>query len=288
MKPVLPSRLCCGFAAFLLVVAASTVVHGQQSAYLPAAGRTELTVVHTYWEFDEIWVGDQRISTQDGLGSAGKQQRTTLLTVERGLSDRFAADLTLGYATAEIDGFGTDRGATDFQMGLRYQVVDEAETHFTGLPTLAIRVGGIIGGTYKEDTPASIGDGASGCEVSLLAARALGSRVGVFGDVGYRWRDHGVPDEWLASVGFSARARTALFSLALRYEGSVSGLDIFGPGFGTRGGFPQTNERNLVSYVSAGLPVGRVDWFQIYAGRSLDGRNTGNKRIFGASLTLGF
>jgi len=277
-------RICLltAFGALLLAD-----VQAQFSAYLPVAGRTEVTVSHTVVSFDSFWAGTRRLDTRATLGSSGKDQTTTLLTIERGLSARWAADLTVGHTRAKLDAFPSDEGRADTVVGLRYQISDELESFNRTLPTLTLRLGGIIAGDYDEGLPFSAGDGASGADFSLLFGRSLNRWVTLLGDVGYRWRD-GAPEELLGSAGVAVTCGQWVFSTAWRYEGSVSGLDIFGPGFGTAGGFPQTKERNSTLQAGVGFPVGDQLYLQVYGALTLNGRNTGDKRIAGLAASMGF
>jgi len=260
----------------------------QFSPYLPGPGRTESTLSLTWVTFDHLWAGSTRVSTRAAIGSSGKDQVTTQLSVERGLSERWAADLTLGYTRADLGSFPSDEGMTDAALGLRMLLIDELESDRRYLPTVAVRLGGIASGNYDAGLPFSAGDGASGVDLAILMGRAISPRLSLVGDVGYRWRDEGVPEEIFAGIGAGWRWGRAILSTGVRYEGSVSGLDIFGPGFGTVGGFPQTRERNTTVHASIGLPVASSLFLQIYGGRSLSGRNTGDKRIIGAAGSWGF
>ncbi len=269
-------------------VVSSTELRAQFSPYLPSAGRSEVTVSHTYVTFDAFWAGSVKLGTQATLGSSGKDQSTTLLTLEHGLNERWALDLTVGTSRVEMGSFPSDEGLVDTQVGLRYLMVDEAESFNRWAPTLALRLGGILAGDYNEGVPFSSGDGASGFEVSFLAGRALGRHLTLLGDLGYRWRNKEVPDDVFGSLGLAASWRSMIFSAAWRYDGAVSGLTILGPGFGTVGGFPQTRERNSTLQVGWGGAVNDRLFLQGYVARTLDGENTGDKRIVGGSVTLSF
>lgn len=284
IMPRFPWIFLLGWAA----VAGSTELRSQFSPYLPPAGHTEVTVSHTFVTFDAFWAGSVKLGTQATLGSSGKDQSTTLLTLEHGLTERWALDLTVGTSRVEMGSFPSDEGWVDTQAGLRYLLVDEAESFNRWAPTLALRIGGILAGDYNEGVPFSSGDGASGVEVSLLAGRALGRHFTVLGDLGYRWRNNDVPEDIFGSLGLAASWRSMIFSAAWRYDGAVSGLTILGPGFGTVGGFPQTRERNSTVQLGWGGSVNDRWFLQGYVARTLEGENTGDKRIMGGSVTLSF
>ena len=272
----------------LFAVIGVVSLRAQFSPYLPSPGRTELTVSHTFVTFDAFWAGKTRLGTQAVLGSSGKDQYTSLLSLEYGLSERWAADLTVGYSRVKMGSFPDDSGWVDSLVGIRYLVMDETESFNRSLPTVALRVGGILAGSYDEGLPFSSGDGASGVEVSALVGRSLNRTFSVLADLGYRWRSHGVPEDIFGSVGLAASWRQFILSAAWRYDGAVSGLVILGPGFGTVGGFPQVRERNASLQIGLGGSVSDRLYLQAYAAWTLSGENTGDKTVLGGSGTFSF
>jgi len=263
-------------------------LQAQFSPYLPSPGRTELTVSHTIVSFDAFWAGKVRLGTQAALGSSGKDQSTRLLSIEHGLSERWAADLTLGHSRVKMGSFPKDSGWVDSLAGIRYLVLDETESFNRYAPTVALRVGGILAGNYDEGLPFSSGDGASGVEVSALMGRSLNRTFTLLADLGYRWREHGVPEDIFGSVGLAAGWMRYIVSAAWRYDGAVSGLAILGPGFGTVGGFPQVRERNTSVQVGLGGALTDRFFLQTYAAWTVAGENTGDKTALGGSITTSF
>ena len=265
-----------------MIAAASA--SAQFSAWLPQEREWIVTPAYVFSTFDEFWMG--RTEVENPPNGKSLDQHTGLFTVEYGILPRLAADMTIGYTATDTDAFGgdSDSGLTDTTFGLRYQFLQQSEGPWPLLPTAAIRVGGIIEGTYDEDLPFSAGDGASGAEASMLLAKEICPNFGLFGDVGYRFRGDEVPDDLFGSAGAYAAWHGFTLSGAYRHVQGLSGDDIGDPGFT----FPELKE--VIQNVEVGLgyrdPGNR--YYQFFYARTIDGRNTGQKDIFGFSASFAF
>jgi hypothetical protein len=223
-------------------------------------------------------------------------QYTGYVALEYGILDNLAADVTVGYtATSKTKTFGNDSddGLADTLLGLRYRLVDENNAPCPYAPTIALRVGGVIAGSYDSNLPFSAGDGAHAFESSLLLGKAFGSSgLGIYGDIGYRVRESPVPDDLFGSAGVYQHIGPVTLAAGYRHVQSLSGLDIGGSGFnpalGRSHGFPALQE--IVQLVEGGVsytdPGGRN--YQFTVAKSVDGRNTGDKWIFGVNVTFAF
>jgi hypothetical protein len=273
---------------------------GAQSAWLPAADHFVATPAFSYSTFDEFWMGSTRVDPLKANGES-LDQFNMFLVMEYGILDRLAADVTIGYARVfETNTFNNDDddGLADTQLGLRYRMFDEGEW----MPVVTARFGGVIAGTYDENTPFAPGDGASALEMSLLMGKGFGySGFGAWSELGYRARDlfDPVPNEAFASVGMYkqflgvfANEDAFTISAGYRYVGCPDGLDIGGPGFdpsgGKRTGFPALKEVNELFEGALGYTDSGGRHYQFSAAQSVDGRNTGDKTIFGFAVSLPF
>lgn len=266
-----------------------------QSAWLPAAGELSLTPGYTFLTYDTFLVGKVKMAPLKANG-ASFDQHTGFISAEYGLSENFAADLTVGYtraSTGKFNGFGRTSvdGLADTTFGLRYRLVDEAKAAQAWMPTLALRVGGIIEGTYdlNNASPLNAGDGASGVEIALLLGKEFGDTgFGFFGDLGWRHRAEDVPEDIFGSAGIFQRFAGFTGSFAYRHTQGLSGGDIGGPGFGTAYGFQQVRE--IAQLIEGGLGYtdagGRT--YQFTVAQKVAGRNTGNKLVLGFAITLPF
>lgn len=283
------------FSMSLLALGVTVGTAFAQSAWLPAEGELLLTPGYTFFTFDKFLVGKQQVTALKD-NNARWSQHAGYISTEYGVTPKLAADLTLGYVradTGDFAGFGrtsTD-GLADTSIGLRYQLLKEDESGNAWTPTVAIRVGAIIEGTYKVDyaAPLNVGDGASGFETSLLFGKQIGdSGFGLFGDIGYRWRSQDVPEDIFGSAGVFQRLGGFTLSVAYRHTQGLSGGDIGGPGFGATYGFPQVRE--ISQLVEGGLGFtdkgGRT--YQFTVAQKIAGRNTGEKFVLGFAVTLPF
>ena len=269
----------CGGAAMTCVLSASA----QFSAWLPDAHQIIVTPSYAYQTFDEFWLGRDKMDLSDDVN-----QHTTLLTLEYGITERLAADATVGYTWVDsTDAFGSgdeDDGLTDTTFGLRYKLLDQDSEGWPMWPNIAVRVGGIIEGSYDENLPFSAGDGASGAEASLLLSRAICPNFGLFGDVGYRYRDGDVPDDLFGSAGAYVAFYGFTLSGAYRHVQGLDGDDIGDPGFS----FPEVKEVNQNVEVGLAYRDGGGRYYQLFYAHTVDGRNTGEKDIFGVSASFSF
>jgi hypothetical protein len=256
-----------------------------QSAWLPAEGKFQVTPSYVYQSFRNIWTGgshEMRLS-DDVI------QHTASVSLEYGLSESFAFDTSLGYSRVDSKAFGpsvlNDDGLTDTRIGLRYRLVDERLSKLEWAPTLTLRAGGIVRGTYEAGPPFAPGDGANGGEISLLAAKAFGaSGFGLYGEAGYRVRSHPVPDDFFASFGVYQTLGSFTVHTAFQNTQSLSGMNIGDPGFT----FPATKEISRMIEVGIGYTDSGRRYYQIFGAVSVDGRNTGDRRILGVSASFGF
>jgi hypothetical protein len=284
--------------ACMLVFMATAVTGTAQSVWLPYQGELLVAPGFSYSTFDEFWVGRDRVHPLED-NDESLDQYTGYVTLEYGILERLAADATVGYtATSRTRTFGndSDKGLADTMIGVRYRMVDEDKV----IPAIAVRVGGIIAGTYDENTPFSAGDGAHGFESSILFGKSFGNTgFGAYGDIGYRVRENPVPDEIFGSGGFFkqfsnifAEADAITTSIGYRHIQSLSGIDIMGrdwnPARGAAHGFPALREINQLLEGALGYTDMGGRQYQVAVGKSLKGRNTGDKWIFLFSVTLPF
>ncbi len=274
------SALCSA----LLATGTSTIF--AQSAWLPNQKQLLLTPGFSYSSFGEFWVGRDKVDNPPSGTGESLDQYYAYVFADYGLFPNLALDATVGYTWTESEDFGdvSDDGLADTFLGVRYRLIDEFAAESPYLPSVAIRVGGIIAGTYEENTPFSPGDGAHGLEGSLLLARAIGDTgFGLYGDIGYRLRD-AIPDDLFGSAGIYQQLGPVTLNFEYRHVQSLSGSDIGDPGFT----FPGLKE--ITQIVQGGIAYndrgGRS--YQFTLAGSVDGRNTGDKLILGVNVTIPF
>ncbi len=264
------------------VVGLASLAHAQ-SAWLPARGEFTLAPTFAHQEFDQGWVG----ATQVDLTSLGIRlvQRNYQVAAEYGLTPSLALDLTGGWS--QVQGVGNKlQGWSDTYAGVRWSPLAPPDPLATTQATFALRLGGIIQGTYPTGSLLDVDDGANGFEGSVLYALAWPRmRLGVQGDLGYRVRYEHVPDDLFTSVGVSGEPAAWLTLGALyRYTGARSGGDLLTPGF-------QWSDAKEIEHTlggSATLHDHAGRGATVFASRVVAGRNTGEDRQVGLSLSLPF
>ncbi|HAM71176.1 MAG TPA: hypothetical protein DCM86_05995 [Verrucomicrobiales bacterium] len=259
-----------------------------QSAWLPQEKEFTVTPTYVFQSFNTFWMGAAKVNP--GWGEKIKQHTVSIAT-EYGISKDWAADLTFGY-TRSIAHFAGETldGMMDTTAGVRYRLYDEFESKCAYAPTLTLRAGGILSGSYpiSSTLPHSPGDGASGFETSLLWGKAIGQTgFGLFGDGGFRRRGKGVPDDLFFSGGLYKQLWEAwTVSVGYRQVQALSGIDIGGPGWA--GQFPLTKESKKSVEAGLGFTDKHRFHYQVFGAMVIDGRNTGEATILGASASFAF
>ena len=275
--------------ALAYLAASSLSLVAQYSAYLPRCRELLVSPQYLYQSFDHLHAGAQRFSLGD-LGLEGHlQQHTVQMALEYGIMSRLTIDSTFGHVSVRLPARNLE-GMTDTSLGLRYCLIDELKQK-NGLPTVSVRLGGILAGSYPTPLglpPTNPGDGASGFETAALFGKSLGSTgVTLYGDLGYRNRSQGVPDDLFGTAGVAYEpCRWLLLSAAYRHEQSLSGIDILGPGF--TGDFRVVREINRIVEFGVAFTDRRGRSLNLVGAFNVGGRNTGEKTILGISLTLPF
>jgi len=130
-------------------------------------------------------------------------QRTYGVHFDYTLALQIALDASLGYTEVKFSPPGANferSGRDDARLGLTYALLAESSE----LPAVTARLGAIFAGGYDIPTtlpPINPGDGASGFELSLAGGKTVGEGFSVYGQLGYRNRNHGVPDDLFGNVG---------------------------------------------------------------------------------------
>jgi len=268
------------------VVLATLHSASAQNVWLVEPGTLAVTPNFTHQSFDEFYAGTVKMALPADIA-----QRTTALRFDYGLAPRFALDASLGYTTVKFSPPGASfkrSGRDDAQLGLTYALLSENAE----IPAITVRIGAIFAGNYGIPTtlpPINPGDGASGFETSLAAGKSLGEGFSIYGEMGYRNRNHSVPDDFFGSLGVAKQWGSVGANVGYRRIQGLSGGDIGGPGFGTRFGFSGVKE--VAQFYEGGIGFadsgGRS--YQIGAAKSFGKvRNTGSATVYTVSIGLPF
>lgn len=272
----------------LLAAASLATTHflSAQTVWLVEPATLVLTPSYTAQSYDTFYAGTAKTVLPDDI-----TQRTTTLRFDYGLAPRLALDGSIGYTQVRFAPPGASykrSGRDDSRLGLNYAILPESmET-----PAVTVRVGAIFAGNYDVPTslpPINPGDGASGFETSLAAGKSLGEGFALYGELGYRNRNHGVPDDFFGNIGVSKQLGAFAVNLGYRRIQGLSGGDIGGPGFGTSFGFPGVKEVQQFGELGLSFTDGGGRSYQVFGAKYFgDVRNTGESALIGVSISLPF
>ncbi|MEY2877890.1 MAG: hypothetical protein RLZZ15_270 [Verrucomicrobiota bacterium] len=273
-------------AAVAAALAATAQRSSAQTVWLAEPGALVVTPIYTAQSFDEFYVGTAKMKLPDDI-----TQRTTSLRFDYGLAPHLALDATIGYTTVKFSPPGANfkrSGRDDTRLGLSYAFLTESADR----PAVTWRSGLILNGSYDVPNtlpPINPGDGASGFESSLSIGKSFGEGFAAYGEIGYRNRNHNVPDDIFYSIGASKQFGGFGVNVGYRRTQGLSGGDIGGPGFGTRVGFPQVKE--VAGFIEGGLSFtdsgGRS--YQLTGAKCVgDIRNSGRAKVVSFSISLPF
>jgi len=282
--------------ASLLFVAAAlchSSVHAQ-SAYTPPARTGSVTPSFSYQTFDNFYDSNEVVSLSS-VGINGIQQYTISIAAEYGITDDIAVDALLGWTWAEMNnpiGPGDPTsidGLNDTLLGARWRFLDENKFDAWWVPTLTIRAGATIAGSYRAGFINSPGNGASGAEYNLLFAKYYAPwDLGLYGSLSHKLYAENVPNKFEGSIGFYKGFNNG-FNLFIGYRRvqSLSGINFDSPAFNTSR-FQELREiaDNVeygVTYTDSG---GRTYGLTFY--NVLSGENTAQKFGLSASMNLPF
>ena len=271
------------------------------SPWLPAPGAGFVNFSYVSQNANQFYVQDNLRGTPpqnavpDGKGP-NLGQHTVWLTGMYGWSDSIAIDFRVGAARSYFGATtpmgdpipptgGRDNysGVADSNIGVTWRVVDELVK--PSLPSIALRAGAIIEGSYTPGYINSIGDGASGLEISALAGKYLADWLAVSGEIGYRDRDEDVPADLFVNVSGGVLFENIGLSVNYKLVDAQSGLQIGGPGFSPTGRvFPRLEEDIQFLSGTVSLNVSDQTTIGVSYGEVIDGRNTSKSKVFSVSM----
>ena len=255
--------------------------------WLGAPGSTSLSVSVIHQNADKLYAG-----TSETALPADLEQQTYQINVSRVLSDNVAVDAALGYAESELDDSGpgraTDGGITDTRLGVLWRVNDEFLN--AALPSIALRGVVTLAGDYNGSEIQAIGDEANGLEGSVIVGRIFAQRYAASAEVGYRWRDSSVDDEYFIALGlyaqFSPKWRG---SLGYQMRDANGDTDINSDRFtASNDDFRLVEEDNATLDVGIAYQLNPKVSASFNYGRVVDGRNTAISDIFALGLGYNF
>jgi hypothetical protein len=302
-----PHRLSAAFMSFLAVTAPCKLSASENAPHAPFAewanvpDSGDFVVRLTYQESEAyyFWAGPTRykVDLRENGEHYGIDINQGYFTLQYGLNDRWAADLSFGYTTSGWRFFSSDSrpqsttGLMDFGVGVRYQILKEDKYECPWLPTLTFRAGAVLPGAYDENFPFAPGDRSTGVEPELLARKHFGwPGLGAYADGLFRWNHTAANDHYIVSAGFFQQIQRWELNAGYRRLGSVAGDDIqFNPS--TRQLiYPRAPRENQDS-IEAGFSYTARRWqtkMGFYSRTVLTGTNSDKKFWVGGYVEIPF
>lgn len=236
-KAVSFSLIFVSLAITRTATATENVVHAPfaQWADVPLDGQFIASLHYERSESYHIWAKNtyHNISVIAHDTTYGIDLQQGYLAMQYGLTERWTADLTLGYTTVGWRYFTpslqpqSTTGIMDIPLGFRYQIFNETNSDSKWTPTLTFRAGGVLPGSYHQDFAFEPGDRSAAIEPELLVRKSFGWQgFGMYGDALFRWNHTTHNDHWIVATGFFQKIKGWELNVGYRHLGTVQGEDI--------------------------------------------------------------
>jgi hypothetical protein len=306
-KTMMPSVLWLGLlmgVALLLSAKASDNVPMRPFAMwadVPLAGQFVIGGVYEESEAYHMWAhGNYANITAHANGeSYGNDINQGYLSLQYGITERWAADLNIGYTSMGwrfFDGgkIQSTSGLMDVSFGLRYQLFSEAEAQSPWIPTLTFRAGAVVPGTYSEHFIFAPGLRSEAIVPEVLVRKHLGwPGLGAYGDALFRWNHTTGNNQYIIAVGAFQQIKGWELDFGYRHLQFISGTDISYPvdpevNNGLNIIYPR-DPREIYDAIEAGFSYTtskRLWRYGFHLLSIVDGNNTDAKLWVGASMDV--
>jgi hypothetical protein len=272
-----------------------------QWANLPDHGQMVVGVFYDESEAYHIWANNnyQNVTVHANGERYGIDINQGYITLQYGITKQWAADLAIGYTTVGWRYFGvagdpnptqqsrSTSGLMDTSLGVRYQVFEEATAPSPWIPTLTVRAGAVLPGTYSQGFPFSPGVRSTAVEPEVLARKHFGwTGLGAYGDALFRWNRTTANDQYIVSAGLFQEIKGWEIQAGYRHLGSTSGQSI-----GMAGNvitYPvATRESNDAIEAGFNYTTSKRKWqYGFYSRAVVDGGNSDGKFWFGGYVNI--
>jgi len=308
------SQKCRSFVTFPFVLALTPCLSvvpalAQGTPWLaePRSGTVNISYVNQ--NATEFYRQTTKVKGPLEATGANLAQNTMWFGVNYAINDSVAIDVQSAWARSFVAGAVGPSGGQESYSGIfdstlavTWRIVDEL---ISDAPSVAVRVGAIIPGSYDTGYINSLGDGGAGVETSLIIGK-FGSAAGVSAEIGYRNRTStevntqavggaasggekvDIPADVFLNLGLFIPAGDYLTVGAdYRMVNALDGIDIGGPGF-SPSRFPGLQEDAHI--VGGRLMADVADNVSLngFVGRVVAGRNTAASLLISFGVSLGF
>jgi hypothetical protein len=267
-------------------------------ANLPAEKEFTLRLWYIEAEAYHVWYGRDRrnITVRKQGEDYGIDPMYGIIAMEYGLSERWAADLNMGYATVGTRSYNAAAGSQstsgllDPYFGVRYQISHES-TEDPWLPTFTFRAGAILPGSYNQRFPFAPGNHSAAIEPSVYLRKHFGwTGFGAYGEAGYRWMRTSGDDQYVTSIGLFQEIKTWSLTAGYRHLQQLSGYNLRPVPVGTPITYsPQVRE--ITDTIEAGFSYTALKnhWkWGFYTSKVIDGSNTDSRFLVSGYLEIPF
>jgi hypothetical protein len=291
-----------GALTFQRALASENVPHRPfaQLADLPEPGQFVVGLVYEESEAYHIWAGRnyQDITVHSGGENYGIDINQGYFALQYGIAEKWAADLSVGATTLGWRSFSPNNqiedttGLIDTSFGVRYQVFNESKVQSRWLPTLTLRAGAVLPGTYNQDIAFAPGLRSAAIEPEVLARKHFGwPGFGAYADLWYRWNRTTQNDQYGAVIGLFQQIKGWELDVGYRHMQTTSGGDIsLNPPDLTTLVYPR-DVREITDSIEAGFSytTSKRHWRYGFQTRTVfDGSNTDKKFWIGGSIDIPF
>ncbi len=268
-------------------------------AEVPGPGQFVAGLVYDESEAYHIYVNgrQENITWHSGGENYGIDINQGYLALQYGITERWAADLNVGYTSLGWRTFSAGHiesttGLMDLSFGVRYQIFHETNAPSPWVPTLTFRAGAVLPGTYAEDFPFAPGLRSAAIEPEILVRKHFGwSGFGAYGDALYRWNRTTGNDQYIASLGLFQQIKAWELDVGYRHLQTLSGSDIiYDPAVPTSLVYPR-DVREINDSIEAGFSYTtskRHIRYGFHCQTIIGGNNTDRKFWVGGSIDVPF
>ncbi len=266
-------------------------------ADLPAPGQFVAGFVYTESEAYHMYVqGHSYNVTWHAAGeSYGIDINQGSVALQYGITERWAADLNVGFTSAgwryfDLGGIQSTTGLMDWAFGVRYQAFNETNAPACWIPTLTLRAGAVLPGSYDENFAFAPGVRSAAIEPEVLFRKHFGwPGLGVYGDALYRWNRTTGNDQYITAVGLFQQIKGWELDAGYRHLQTISGSDIsFDPADPTSLVYPR-DVREINDGIEAGFSytTSKLHWrYGFQSLTTIGGNNTDRKFWVGGSIDV--
>ena len=203
-------------------------------ADVPERGQFVAGLVYEESEAYHIWTGHEQhnVTWKSGGEEYGIDMNQGYFALQYGITDKWAADLNFGGTTSGWRYFSngdkeSTTGMMDTAFGIRYQVFNETQAPSWWVPTLTLRAGAVVPGTFDEEFPFAPGTRSAAIEPEIIFRKHFGwPGFGAYGDALYRWNRTSGNDQYITSIGLFQQIQRWELDAGYRHLQTLSGGDI--------------------------------------------------------------